>query len=119
MDAKGGFIKGCFPTIDTITKEELCREVSIEETLRAPKSMGAYKALGLDDFQSIFFKKTWSKIGEEVHSFVKRMLEDREVLEEAAEPILVLVPKEKSLALYEGFDLSVYAIRPINLHLTW
>lgn len=33
-------------------------------------------------------------MGEAVHSFVKRMLKDGEVSEEAGEAILVLIPKE-------------------------
>lgn len=64
-----------------MTKEELIRGESMDETLKALKSMGAYKLPGPAGFPAIFFKKTWNIVREEVHSFVRKMLEDGEVSE--------------------------------------
>lgn len=99
----GDFITEHFPTIGMNTKKELSRDVSMEEALKALKGMGSYKAPRPDGFQAIFYKKTWSKIGKSVHSFVKKMLEDGEVLEEAAEAILMLIPKETKPSRMRGF----------------
>lgn len=89
----GEFITGSFPRIDASTGELLEKEVEMEETERALRSMGSYRAPGPDGFQPIFFKKTWHTTGAAVHSFVKKVFEDGDIPEEAAEAILVLIPK--------------------------
>lgn len=57
--SKGGnFIIGCFSSTDTRTREELGKDVTMQETRWVLRDMASYKALGPDGFQAIFFKKT-------------------------------------------------------------
>lgn len=77
-----------------------------EDTLRALRRMGKYKAPGLDEYQAIFFKNTWS--GAAVHSFMKGILEGGDIPVEAAEALLVLTPKEVKPSTMKEF-------RPLSL----
>lgn len=48
--AEGDFITGCFPCVDANTREELGKEATMEETQRALRDIGSYKAPGHDGF---------------------------------------------------------------------
>lgn len=72
--AGGDFITGPFPTVDPSTLEEIEREVNEKETVRALRGMGLYKALGLDGFQAIFYRRTWHLTRKIVHEFVREVM---------------------------------------------
>lgn len=72
------FITRSFPRLDAGTREDLGKEVLMEETMRALKGVGSYKASGPDGCQAIFFKRTWHITGEVVYSFGRMVLEGRE-----------------------------------------
>lgn len=81
----------------------MVKEVSMEETVRALRSMGSFKAPGPDGNQAVFFKWAWSVVGNAVHHFVRKIIEEGDVPEEAAEAILVLIPKEAKPSSMRGF----------------
>lgn len=70
--------------------------------------MGSWEAPGPDGYQPGFFKKTWDTTRACVHQFVKEILEGKEVLEEAAVALLVLVPKQTKPCVLKYF-------RPMSL----
>lgn len=70
----GEFITICFPSLDHSIKEELGKEVTMEEMRRALQDMGSYIAPDPDGFQTLFFKKTWLTTGADVHGFVKKAI---------------------------------------------
>lgn len=57
--------------------------------------MGSLKAVGLDDYQAIFYKKTWSVTRPALISIMLGVLRGEEVPLEAVEAALVLIPKEE------------------------
>lgn len=84
------------------------RSYSMEDTQMALKNMGSFKAPGPNGYHAIFFKRTWHLLREVVHSFVQTILEGGEMLEEASEACVVLIPKEPNPSMMESF-------RPISL----
>lgn len=66
---------------------------TLDETKRALKQMGSWKAQGPDGFHAGFFKRTWDITRAVVHNFVQGVIKGEEILHEAAEVILVLVSK--------------------------
>lgn len=104
----GEFITGAYPIIKEGTPEELGKELTMEETKRALWEIGSYKAPGPNDYQAIFFKATWSLIGQAIPSFIKGILEGGEVPQEAAEVLFVLIPKELKPNIVKRF-------RPLSL----
>lgn len=78
------------------------------ETKRALKGMGSWKAPGPNGYQLGFLKKTWEATGQDVHKFVQGVLNGDDVSEEDTEAILVLVPKATKPSLLKNF-------RPVSL----
>lgn len=52
-------ITGIFPTIDISMLSYLGVVVSPQEIYRAIKYMGSFKAIGLDNFQIVFYQSQW------------------------------------------------------------
>lgn len=69
------FIRGRFLVMGDKGRRGLMKELSIEETWAALKSMGSLKVQGPDGYHSFFFKWTWQMIGPALNSFVKDILE--------------------------------------------
>lgn len=88
------FMSGAFPRLEVEIKEEMEKEVTLEETKRVLWGMRSYKAPGPDGYQAVFFKKARDKLGGDVHGFVKGIMEGGEIKEDAAQALLVLIPKE-------------------------
>lgn len=107
-NAGGDFLKGCFPTLGTGTKQRLGARFTLEETRNALKMMGSLKALGPDGFHPIFFKETWESTGTALHGFAQKILESGEIPSEAAEILVVLIPKEEH-------PTNIRSFRPISL----
>lgn len=102
--SRGHFIKGAFLNLEASTNEELVRDIPVE----ALRGMGAFKYPNPDGYQAIFLKRIWNLIGAAVHNFVKKTVDVGEILVEAAEALLVLIPKESHLSTIKNFC-------PINL----
>lgn len=96
-------------------------EYTEEETSIALKGMGSLKASSPDGFESIFFKKTWERIGPAVFAFVNGVFKGEEIPMEATEALLVLIPKEENPASIRSFrpislcNVCFYGFNPISL----
>lgn len=84
------FISGSFLSLDAEYVAAMEREYTVEDTLKALRKMGSYKALGPDGYQVVFFKSTWKLTGAAVHSFVKGILEGGAIPTRATDVLLVL-----------------------------
>lgn len=62
-----------FPDVADSDWASIQKPIEMEEVWQAVKSMGAYKAPGIDGFQPVFYQKCWNVVGrsmkEEVSSF--------------------------------------------------
>lgn len=65
--------------------------------------MGSYMVPGPDRYKAVFFKRLWSIVGEAMHHFVRRMIEEREISYEATEATLMLIHKEAKPSIMHGF----------------
>lgn len=99
------FISDAFPVLGEDLRAAMVEEVSEEETKKALREMGSYKAPGPDGYQPVFFKCTWAITGTAVHSFVKSILEGGDLPVEAAEALLVLIPKSSQPLSMKEFRL--------------
>lgn len=106
--AVGDFMRGCFPPLNEHTRQALAASFLFEDTSNALRGMGSMKAPGPDGYQPIFFEHTWEVTGHALHQFTQRILEGEEVPLDAAEVLLVLIPKENRPSSIRGF-------RPISL----
>lgn len=70
--------------------------------------MRAYKALGPNGYQAIFYNKTWQVTGEAVYSFVKGVMNGGTIPDLASEVSLVLIPRSPHPTSMCGF-------RPLSL----
>src|SRR4051812_47884005 len=86
----------------------MARRVSEEETLRALRKMGSYKAPGPDGYPAIFYKRTWNVRGKALHQFIARALEGGSIPQRAMDATLVLIPKEEHPSTMRSF-------RPLSL----
>lgn len=102
------FITGSFLATDMQHSENWTTDCSIDETKRALKEMGPWKAPGPDGFQPGFYKKTWTTTGVALHNFIKETLQGKEVPDDALSALLVLIPKVAAPSCLKQF-------RPISL----
>lgn len=65
--------------------------------------MWSLKTPGPDGFQPLFFKKTWNITGQALHNFAQDVLKGADFPAEAAEAMLVLIPKENKPRSIKGF----------------
>lgn len=93
MSSGGQFISEAFPAIETELITALERDYSMEDTQGALKRMGSFKSPGPDEYQAVFFKRTWHLIGGAVFSFVENIIEGGEIPMEEDEVLLVPIPK--------------------------
>lgn len=107
-EAGGNFMRKCFPPILEETRRELEVDYSLAETSKALKGMGSLKSPGPDGYQPLFFMKTWNLTGQDLHSFAQGVLGGGDFSAEAAEALLVLIPKVNRPTSIKGF-------RPVNL----
>lgn len=71
------------------------KELSMEETWTTLNSMDSFKATGPDGYHSVFFKRTQQITGSALYSVVRNILERGSIPEEAADALLILIPKDK------------------------
>ncbi|GMI75240.1 hypothetical protein like AT1G43760 [Hibiscus trionum] len=72
---------------------ELIRVVTLEEVRDVVFSMDPFKASGADGFQTVFFQRNWSTVGESVHRFAHDFFTTRVLPDDANRTLLVLIPK--------------------------
>lgn len=105
---KVNFMRNCYPQISEEDQSCLQAEYSIAETKKALNGMGSMKAPGPDGYQALFFKRTWERTSHALHHFSLGVLKGEEFPNEAAEALLVLIPKEEKPS-------SLRSFRPISL----
>ncbi|KAL8170629.1 hypothetical protein V2J09_022433 [Rumex salicifolius] len=57
---------GGFSLIPSDALEDLCSQLSEAEIWKAINRMGSHKALDIDGFQPVFFKRCWPTVGKSV-----------------------------------------------------
>lgn len=55
----------------------MCRDFSFLEVEKAIRSMGSFKAPGIDGYQPVFYHKYWEVVGTPVHKFSHSILRNR------------------------------------------
>ncbi|XP_028120068.1 uncharacterized protein LOC114317531 [Camellia sinensis] len=99
-------ITATFFTLDD--NEVLLKPITNAEILRAVKSIGAFKALGKDGIQALFYQKYWHIVGHSVCEFVLSCFQNKKVSDEVNETLIVLIPKLENPEHIKQF-------RPISL----
>nr|GEW86207.1 hypothetical protein [Tanacetum cinerariifolium] len=92
LDSEDLFVK----KISNGTKNNMVREVSNEEIKSAMFNIGDDRAPGPDGFSSVFFKKSWNIVGEDVCSAIKDFFHNARPIIDALEEfqnVSGLVPK--------------------------
>nr|GFC75930.1 methylenetetrahydrofolate reductase 1 [Tanacetum cinerariifolium] len=75
------------------TKNNMVREVSNEEIKSAMFNIGDDRSPGLNGLSSVFFKKSWNIVGEDVCSAIKDLFHNGKLLKEINHTFLALIPK--------------------------
>lgn len=81
------------PQIDANHCEDLLRLVSMLEVKNVVFSMSAYKALGPNGFQSIFFRTYWSMVAKDIWDLVSVAFSTGCIDKQLAETLIVPIPK--------------------------
>uniref|UniRef100_A0A8R7QRC4 Reverse transcriptase domain-containing protein n=1 Tax=Triticum urartu TaxID=4572 RepID=A0A8R7QRC4_TRIUA len=96
------------PRVTSHMNESLAMEFTREEVYEALQSIGDLKAPGLDGMPSIFYKKCWDIVGDEVVAEVLNVLNGGPMPEGWNDTCVVLIPKVKN-------PESMKDLRPISL----
>jgi hypothetical protein len=88
--------------------ELLCKEFTADEVIEALESIGDLKAPGLDGMPSIFYKKCWEFVGEQVTNEVLNVLRGGPMPDGWNDTCMVLIPKTKN-------PDAMKDLRPISL----
>lgn len=107
-EAGGNFIIGKFPSLEQDVMQKLEATYTSKEVCGALMGMGSLKALGPDEFQALFFKKTWAKIGPALTEFVLGVRRGEMSPKEESGALLVLIPKKVE-------PMTIREFRPISL----
>ncbi|XP_022030846.1 uncharacterized protein LOC110931776 [Helianthus annuus] len=94
-------------TVNPVDANHMIRPVTREEIKAAMFSIGDNKAPGPDGFTSVFFKKTWDIVGEEVSDAIMQFFDNGKLLQQVNHTIIALVPKVPTPS-------SVLDYRPIS-----
>lgn len=97
-----------FPRLHQELFTVLMEVPSTEEILKVIKSMGSYKAPGIDGFQPIFFQSQWPTIGPSVVKFILSFFNTGYLPQSLKETLLVLILKIQNPDCLANF-------RPISL----
>jgi hypothetical protein len=96
------------PVITADDTLNLCSIPFESEVIRALSSLGSSKALGLDGFTALFYKKYWSSIRKDVLACVGNFFQNRHLLNEPNHTYITLVPKQSG-------SHTIHHFRPISL----
>nr|GEY66007.1 hypothetical protein [Tanacetum cinerariifolium] len=89
LDSEDLFVK----KISNGTKNNMVHEVSNEEIKSVMFNIGDDRALGPDGFSSVFFKKSWNIVGEDVCSAIKDFFHNGKLLKKINHTFLALILK--------------------------
>ena len=95
-----------------ITAEDnlfLCAIPPEEDVVQALSSLGSLRALRLDGYTALFYKKYWSIVKVEVLGCIKNFFQNHFLLQEQNHTYIALVPKQSG-------SLTVHHFRPIILY---
>jgi hypothetical protein len=84
------------PHLSEQCRDSLTTSVLKEEVRSTVFSMKSYKAPGPDDFQPIFFKKFWERIGDDIWRLVHTAFNMGTINASIAETLIVLIHKESN-----------------------
>lgn len=101
------FPTGLFPPISTEMYSGLATDYSINEAKMALKGMGSSKVPCPNGFNPGFFKHTWDVMGSAIYAFAQDILVGKEISEEAASALLILIPKGTTHLQSKFFGLQV------------
>ncbi|GJS10956.1 protein LAZ1 [Tanacetum coccineum] len=81
----------------------MVRNVTNEEIKSAMFDIGDEKAPGPDGFTSVFFKKGWSVVGDDICNAVRDFFSNGQLLKEINHTFLALIPKVATLLRVNGY----------------
>ncbi|XP_019227130.1 PREDICTED: uncharacterized protein LOC109208467 [Nicotiana attenuata] len=81
------------PTLSQQERMDLCAEVNDLEILESLKAIGDDKAPGIDGYNAVFFKKTWSIISSQVKEAVKEFFLTAKMYKPVNYSTITLIPK--------------------------
>jgi len=93
---------------EKLTREEvlnLKEPFSASEVEISVRSMGQYKAPGLDGYQPVFYQNCWDTVGSSVIRFVLNFFESSILPPETNDALLVLIGKIAKLSL--GYEPTI------------
>jgi hypothetical protein len=96
------------PRVTQDMNELLCKEFRAEEVKEALESIGDLKAPGVDGMPSVFYKRSWEFVGEQVTSEVLNVLNGGPMPDGWNDTYVVLIPKTKNPKCMKD-------LRPISL----
>ncbi|XP_022040603.1 uncharacterized protein LOC110943155 [Helianthus annuus] len=94
-------------TVNPDLADHMIRPVTREEVKAAMFSIADNKAPGPDGYTSVFFKKAWDVVGDEVSTAILQFFENGKLLQQVNHTIIALIPKVSTPA-------SVLEYRPIS-----
>ncbi|KAL5783915.1 hypothetical protein ACOSQ2_006307 [Xanthoceras sorbifolium] len=97
-----------FPTIDDISRENMCRGISKEEVKSSLFDIGGLKALGPDGFPAVFFQNQWPLCKVDLVNMVTNSFRLGHFPFELNQTLIALIPKIPS-------PLEMANFRPISL----
>ncbi|XP_021852263.2 uncharacterized protein [Spinacia oleracea] len=83
--------------------EDLIQPVTNMEIDAALKGIDNNKAPGIDGFNSLFFKKTWGIVKEDVYDAIKHFFLTRTMLQQVNNTVVTLVPKVQNATHVKDF----------------
>lgn len=101
-------VRNCFPKLENAELDVLNREVTNSEILSTVRSIGAFKALGPDGFQAIFYHNQWPTIGDSVCNLIRRCFNEPWNVRDLNDMFIMLIPKLEEVSSMKHF-------RPIGL----
>lgn len=107
-------INGCnqvyypHPILSREDNDRLCLPISDADIWESVKSINAYKALGPDGIQAIFYHKFWHIVGPEVCNFVRNCFISSDIPEDMNKTFIALIPKTDN-------PDNIKMFRPISL----
>ena len=79
------------------------------EVIHVLTSLSSSKAPSSDGFTTLFYKKYWSSVGEDVLAYVSNFFHNKHLLREQSHTFIALVPKKSGSHI-------VHQFRPISLY---
>ncbi|GJY78270.1 methylenetetrahydrofolate reductase 1, partial [Tanacetum coccineum] len=89
LDSEGLFNNN----VSDSSNEKMTRPVTDEEIKRVMFDIGNDKSLGPDGFTSVFFKRSWDVVGQDVCNAIREFFRNGKLLKEINHTFIALIPK--------------------------